>query len=95
MLRRALRGLIVSICLTDSIGTFFFVVLAAPFRMNGMNLSDKQPEIREIVLGPITLRQSADGSLSATHKALATPAAIDAQQIQRWLLRQLREQVAA
>lgn len=60
-----------------------------------MESTAKRHEHREIVLGPITLRQADDGSLSATHKALKTPAAIDSQQIQRWLLRQLREQVAA
>ena len=36
-----------------------------------------------------------DGRLLAGHKALTEPAEIDASQLQRWLLRQLREQVAA
>lgn len=48
-----------------------------------------------ITLGPVSLRQTADGTLLAQHRALAEPAVIDAQQLQRWLLRQLREQVAA
>ncbi len=45
-----------------------------------------------ITLGPIRL-ESCDGALLAHHSALREPAVIDAKQLQRWLLRQLREQV--
>jgi hypothetical protein len=47
-----------------------------------------------IVLGPIKLEQR-DGQLLAYHNALRKPAQIDAAQLQRWLLKQLREQVSA
>lgn len=46
-----------------------------------------------ITLGPVTLRQSADGTLVAEHVALKVPAVVDNKQLQRWLLKQLREQV--
>lgn len=47
-----------------------------------------------ITLGPIRLEQR-NGSLLAHHTALRNPAEIDAMQLQRWLLKQLREQVVA
>ena len=59
-----------------------------------MNTEPSAPE-RQIVLGPVTLTQTNDGRILAGHKALSEPAEIDASQLQRWLLRQLREQVAA
>ena len=45
-----------------------------------------------ITLGPIRLEQR-DGELLAHHVALVNPAQIDTMQLQRWLLKQLREQV--
>lgn len=45
-----------------------------------------------IVIGPVTLTQRA-GQVYASHKALREPVQIDALQLQRWLLRHLREQV--
>jgi hypothetical protein len=47
----------------------------------------------EIVLGPIRLEQKG-GELRAHHLALKHPVLIDALQLQRWLLKQLRDQVA-
>ena len=47
-----------------------------------------------IVLGPVKLLQQ-NGQLLAMHKSLKEPMQIDPLQLQRWLLRQLREQVAA
>jgi hypothetical protein len=57
-------------------------------------MPDDDPK-RRITLGPITLTQTNDGRLLAWHKALSEPVPIEANQLQRWLLRQLREQVAA
>ena len=51
-----------------------------------------QPKAR-IQLGPVTLTQQKDGRLIAEHAALTAPLEIDQAQLQRWLLRQLREQV--
>jgi hypothetical protein len=48
-----------------------------------------------IRLGPVTLTQAPDGKIVAEHVALAAPVQIDQGQLQRWLLRQLRELVAA
>lgn len=48
-----------------------------------------------ITLGPIKLRQMPDGTLLAEHVALKLPAEVDSGQLQRWLLKQLREQVGA
>jgi len=45
-----------------------------------------------ITLGPIRLEQRG-GALLAHHAALRNPAEIDTLQLQRWLLKQLREQV--
>jgi hypothetical protein len=42
----------------------------------------------------MTLRQI-NGTLYAEHKALRSPVQIDPMQLQRWLLRQLRDQVQA
>lgn len=46
-----------------------------------------------ITLGPIVLLQ-VEGKIFAHHKALHDPIIIDPKQLQRWLMRQVREQVA-
>tara|TARA_R110000823_G_scaffold226788_2_gene354329 strand:- start:581 stop:769 length:189 start_codon:yes stop_codon:yes gene_type:complete len=46
-----------------------------------------------IVVGPITLRQMQDGTVQVEHVALKHPAQVDSKQLQRWLLKQLRDQV--
>ena len=89
---RSSRALHLTIAAAPLIETQTFAPRLAAFTMRGMDTINKP---REIVLGPVTLRQTSDGRLLAGHKALAQPAVIDAMQLQRWLLRQLREQVAA
>ncbi len=63
------------------------------FSIAGME-SVNQPSAT-IKLGPVTLTQEPDGKIVAEHVALASPVQIDPVQLQRWLLRQLRELVAA
>jgi hypothetical protein len=46
-----------------------------------------------ITLGPIKLQQRPSGELLVYHAALREPVEVDALQLQRWLLRQLREHV--
>jgi hypothetical protein len=46
-----------------------------------------------ITLGPIRLEQRQTGELLVYHAALREPVEVDALQLQRWLLRQLREHV--
>lgn len=53
-----------------------------------------ETDVRTITLGPIRLEQRGV-ELLAHHVALVNPAQIDSMQLQRWLLKQLREQVVA
>jgi hypothetical protein len=46
-----------------------------------------------ITLGPMRLEQRPTGELLVYHAALREPIEVDALQLQRWLLRQLREHV--
>jgi hypothetical protein len=48
-----------------------------------------------ITLGPVRLQQQPDGSLLCWHKALTMPVTVDDKQLQRWLVKQLREVVVA
>ena len=66
-----------------------------------MNAERSSPSIvgmatkpHSITLGPIRLEQRG-GELLAYHDALIKPALVDAVQLQRWLLKQLREQVSS
>ena len=56
------------------------------------SIAGMPPNTQNITLGPIRLEQR-DGVLLAHHSALREPAHIDTMQLQRWLLKQLREQV--
>jgi len=49
----------------------------------------------KIALGPVTLLQRLDGTVWVSHRALASAVQIDSAALTRWLLRFLREQVAA
>ena len=72
------------------------ITTSAPqwFSIAGMEPVTK-PKPECIKFGPVTLRQFEDGLLVAEHAALSEPVTIDARQLQRWLLRQLRDQVTA
>jgi hypothetical protein len=48
-----------------------------------------------ITLGPVRLEQLPDGSLLCWHQALTMPVRVDEKQLQRWLVKQLREVVVA
>jgi hypothetical protein len=48
-----------------------------------------------ITLGPVRLEQQPDGSLLCWHQALTLPVSVDEKQLQRWLVKQLREVVVA
>jgi len=58
------------------------------------SIADMATDTQSITLGPIRLEQRG-GELLAHHVALVNPAQIDSMQLQRWLLKQLREQVVA
>jgi hypothetical protein len=47
-----------------------------------------------IRIGFVVLRIDEDGTLTAEHKSMKEPVRLDAKQLERWALRQLREQVA-
>lgn len=63
---------------------------SAAASIGGMDTETTAPQ--PITLGPIVLRQ-VEGQLFAHHKALREPIIIDPKQLQRWLMRQVRDQV--
>lgn len=48
-----------------------------------------------ITLGPIRLEQEPDGTLLCRHEALRVPIRVDEKQLQRWLMKLLRDAVVA
>jgi hypothetical protein len=56
---------------------------------------ENPPTLHGLKVGPMRLDKTHDGRLVAHHPKLAQPVNIDEKQLERWLMRQIRDEVSA